>query len=310
MRKFIVSDLEGDGVIYDSIIGYLENISLVDEVELYINGDLMDRGPDGWRILNDVVDRVNGKGNIKVNYLGGTHELIMYRALKKRKPGEWIDQWSDWMLNGGWVIESELDLLEDKAEEACDFFRDFIGDLDVYKKFDEKINGNNILLVHASSPNEIFDKCHLKIKDDNEEIEDIVYKREWIEGGFFFSMPIGENDLSKEGYFIIKGHTVVDDECGFVYNREQNFLNIAGGNSEYIRGNFEYDYVPLVEVLDNKINIVVFNHNNEIINGYYFDGEIKPMDEIELEMNNNFIDHRYDNCCERQKQLIKELVDL
>ena len=161
MRKFIVSDLEGDGVIYDSIIGYLENISLVDDVELYINGDLMDRGLDGWRMLNDVVDRVNGKGNIKVNYLGGTHELIMYRALKKRKPGEWIDQWSDWMLNGGWVIESELDLLEDKAEEACDFFRDFIGNLDVYKKFDEKINGNNILLVHASSPNEIFDKCHL-----------------------------------------------------------------------------------------------------------------------------------------------------
>ena len=78
----------------------------------------MDRGLDGWRILNDVVDRVNGKGNIKVNYLGGTHELIMYRALKKRKPGEWIDQWSDWMLNGGWVIESELDLLEDKAEEV------------------------------------------------------------------------------------------------------------------------------------------------------------------------------------------------
>ena len=84
---------------------------------------------------------------------------------------------------------------------------------------------------------------------------------------------------------------------------------IDGGCKNYLAGDAEYDHVPLVEVLDNKINIVVFNHNNEIKNGYYFDGEIKPMDEIELEMNNNFIDHRYDNCCERQKQLIKELLD-
>lgn len=307
MKKFIISDLDGDGVIYDSIMGYLENVSLVDDVELYINGDLMDRGYDGWRVLNDVIERINGKGNVKINYLGGTHELMMHRALKERKPGKWINLWSDWMQNGGWVIEAELDALEENAEEVCDFYKDFMGNLDVYKKFDEKINGNNILLVHASSPNEVLDKCQLKIKDDTKEVEDIVYKREWIEGGIFFSTPIGENDLSKEGYFIIKGHTIVDDERGFIYNKDQNYLNIDGGIAKYFNGEFNYDHIPLVEVQDGKLNILVFNHNNQIVGGYNFDGEIKPMDDLELEVNREFIDHRYDNCREKQKQLIKEI---
>ena len=32
MRKFIVSDLHGNGEVYDSILAYLENISLIDDV--------------------------------------------------------------------------------------------------------------------------------------------------------------------------------------------------------------------------------------------------------------------------------------
>ena len=77
MRKFIVSDLHGNGEVYDSIISYLENISLIDKVELYINGDLIDRGIDSMRMLEDVKERCEGKGNIKVHYLGGNHELLM-----------------------------------------------------------------------------------------------------------------------------------------------------------------------------------------------------------------------------------------
>jgi hypothetical protein len=32
MRQFIVSDLHGCGEVYDSIMGYLDNLSLIDEV--------------------------------------------------------------------------------------------------------------------------------------------------------------------------------------------------------------------------------------------------------------------------------------
>ena len=36
MRKFIISDIHGNGDIYDTIIGYLENIAENEETELYI----------------------------------------------------------------------------------------------------------------------------------------------------------------------------------------------------------------------------------------------------------------------------------
>jgi len=283
---------------------------LIDDVELYINGDLIDRGLDGYRMLTDVIERINGKGNVKIHYLGGNHELMMYEALKKRRPGGAIDHWCDWMNNGGWIIEGELDALEDNSEEVIEGLKDFLGELELYKKFDNKIGDNNILLVHASAPNDVYDDCHLKIKDDNREVFDVVWKREWEYGGFFYPEPLYKNDLSKDGYFIIKGHTPLKDIHGFVYDKEQNFLNIDGGCSYYATGSFDVDHIPLVELKDDRLDILVFNHNNQIIDGYHFDGEVKPMSEIDITNKEIFIDHKYDNCSEKNKILIKEIFEI
>ena len=312
MRKFVISDLHGNGEVYDSIIGYLENVSLVDDVELYINGDLIDRGLDGYRMLEDVIERINGKGNIKIHYLGGNHELMMYQALKERKPGGSVNPWSNWMNNGGWVIEGELDSLEENAEEKIENIKSFLGNLKIYKRFNEVIDGNNILLVHAKAPEIIKDECDMFIKDNNKDVEDSVWTREEIRERFLFYVGdvIGYNIIGKEGYMTIKGHTPLKDKKGFAYNKEQNFINIDGGCARYACGDFKCDHVPLVEIKNYLLKIIVFNHNNQIIDGYYFDGEIRPMDELELEVNDMFIDHRYDDCCEKNKQLIKEIIEL
>ena len=58
MRKFIVSDLHGNGNMYNSIIKYLENVNKDDEIMLYINGDLIDRGLDSADMLLDVRKRI------------------------------------------------------------------------------------------------------------------------------------------------------------------------------------------------------------------------------------------------------------
>ncbi len=44
MRKFIISDIHGFGNVYYSMMNYVDNISKEEDVELYINGDLFDRG--------------------------------------------------------------------------------------------------------------------------------------------------------------------------------------------------------------------------------------------------------------------------
>lgn len=310
MKKYIVSDLHGNGEVYDSIIGYLENVALVDDVELYINGDLIDRGLDGFRMLNDVIERINGKGNIKIHYLGGNHELMMYQALKKRKPGCAIDHWCDWMNNGGWIIEGELDCLGTDGEEKIEYYKEFLGDLKIYKIFNEVIDGNRLLLVHAQAPKPILDECKMTIKDDNKVVEKAVWTREDIREQFLFFLGnvIGHNRIGLDGYLTIIGHTPVDNTRGFEYNKDQNFFNIDGGCAAYAVGRFKNDHVPLVKIKNDQLEILVFNHNNQIIDGYYFDGDIKKMDEEDIKKKNFFIDHKYDDCGEKNKKLIKEIM--
>jgi UDP-2,3-diacylglucosamine pyrophosphatase LpxH len=84
VRKFIISDLHGNGEVYDSIMAYLDNISLKEKVELFINGDLIDYGFQSFDMIMDVMDRMKGKGNVQIHYLGGNHELMMHQALKAR----------------------------------------------------------------------------------------------------------------------------------------------------------------------------------------------------------------------------------
>lgn len=299
MRKFVISDLHGNGEVYNTIISYLDYVSLVEDVELYINGDLFDRGLESFTVLMDVYERINGKGNVKIKYLGGNHELMMWQAIKDREPGKSIRNWCNWLCNGGWIIEGEMNLRDD-GEELYHKLFNFLGNLDVYKKLDETVNGNNILLVHAQAPKNIKDICHMKISDDSDAVEKAVWTRKSI-------CDEKKKYIGKEGYLTIIGHTPVEDDRGFIYNKEENYFNIDGGCACFANGSFEYRSVPLLEIKDGFINIIVFNHNNEITNGYIFDGKLYKMSDFEMACIRVFINHKYDNCEEKQKQLIREI---
>lgn len=302
MKKFIVSDLHGNGEVYNSIMAYLENVSLLEEVELYINGDLIDRGLDSFEVLEDVVSRIKGKGNIKINYLAGNHELMMYQAILDRKPGKAIRKWSNWLMNGGWFIEGAIDSL-DNAEEVYEEYKKFLGNLKIYHKFEETIKDKNILLVHAKPPKVINDICDMQISDNNIDVELAVWTRETDE--YFETVEIGKKD-----YFTIIGHTPVTDELGFIYNPLQNVLNIDGACAYYAFGGFKHDHVPLIEIDDGYINIIIFNHNNEIIDGYVFDGNIHKMSEKGLDKKKVFINHEFDNCREEKQKEIKKILEI
>ena len=83
MRNFIVSDLHGSDKIYYSIINYLNNVDNNDNVSLYINGDLIDRGFGSGEMLLDVYKRITNNIGFKIEYLAGNHELMMYNASKR-----------------------------------------------------------------------------------------------------------------------------------------------------------------------------------------------------------------------------------
>lgn len=311
MRKFIVSDLHGCGDVYDSIMGYLENVSKTDTVELYINGDLIDRGLDGYRMLEDVYERIHGKGDIKIHYLGGNHELMMYRALLKRKPGKSVSHWCDWMMNGGWVIEGELDVRED-GEEKCEEFKNFLGDLDLYHIFDEKLIDQRILLVHAQAPKKALEAAPMKIKDNDIATFNTVWMRREEREQLLFGLGkvIGLNRIGLDGYYTIIGHTPVFNSKGFMVDREEKYMNIDGGCAAYAVGKFEHDHVPLLEIKKDRVDVLVFNHNNEIIKGYYFDGRLIIMDDASLDAPRSLLNPIYNGQAKTYQKTINEIKDL
>ena len=274
MRKFIISDIHGFGNLYYSIINYLDDISKSEDIELYINGDLFDRGYESGEILLDVIKRIKDN-KYKIVYLGGNHEFLMYEAFEKRKK-QIFSYDNDWYYNGGYITDNNLDEILDDKEKILEVV-DFVSELPIYHKFEEKINNKNIVLVHAANPRKVKDECQIKIKNKDKA---------------FYYVWTRENDpyvpfkckVSHEDYFTIIGHTPNENICGYEYNKKNNYLNIDGGAAMYVTGLFEYDHFPLVEVFDGYLKILTFNGNNEIVYGSYFDGEKSiPLSDDELE---------------------------
>lgn len=262
MRKFIVSDLHGDGSAYYSIMHYLENVNKYDELILYINGDLIDRGSDSMYMLLDVIDRIKNKKGFPIKYLGGNHELMMYEALNNGSHNLYAK--STWYANGGGVTNNTLsDLLNKK--EILEIIK-YISELDIYYKFKEKLDDKQIVLVHAKCPEEVKDICNLKIKDKDYRVSKYVWTRESD-----LNIMLKES-LGHEDYFTIIGHTPVRNEKGYIYSSKYNCMDIDGGCACYVSGYNGYDHIPLIEIdeKNNRLEILTFNNNNEIIDGNYF----------------------------------------
>ena len=285
MRKFIISDIHGNGNLYFSVMNYLAEISKDEEVTLYINGDLIDRGKESGLILLDVISRINDKNkNINIIYLGGNHELMMYELYQNRIKGKYAYV-NDWYRNGGDVTDNYLiNTLKhnDKLYEVVNF----ISNLKIYHKFAEKINGKNIVLVHAACPSKVKDECDLRIKDDNSIVDHAVWARK--HSIIPFKHLIGHKD-----YFTIIGHTPNCNKSGYTYDKNENTLNIDGGSAEYVLGLSLNNCYPLVEVKDDYLRIISFGNDGEINGAHYL-------------INNDSIDFN-ENELNTEKKLAKKL---
>ncbi len=292
MRKFIISDLHGDGNVYKSIMSYLENVNKDEEIILYINGDLIDRGLESGDMLLDIKSRIEN-GPFKIIYLGGNHELMMYQFYKRKMRG--MPVWADnWYFNGGDITEDQIEETL-KTKEKIEEVVDFVANLKIYQLFEERINNDPIVLVHAACPNKVEDDCKLQIKDNNHDVEYYVWIRE-RDPLMPFRCRIGNKN-----FFTIIGHTPNENKYGIDYHKNSKYLNIDGGCAGYVKGYFEYDHVPLVEVYDGYLKILTFNNNNEIVYGNYFsDHKLFQIDEKDLEEDRSKLDMSF-----KPKKLIK-----
>lgn len=141
---YVMADVHG---YYDKYLDFLHYVNFCDEDTLYIIGDLIDRGSDGIKLLQDVMKRKN------VISLMGNHEHMLLPTLGELSYSDKSSQAE--------IIRDEIAMMpigqEDTLTDFCELSRqeqneiiDYINSLDFYQEI--TVGTQKYLLVHAGLP--------------------------------------------------------------------------------------------------------------------------------------------------------------
>ena len=152
---YVISDIHGH---YDKYLAMLAAIQFKSADTLYVLGDVIDRGPDGCKILYDMMGRSN------VVPILGNHELtaaiclpwlleeITDQSLKELDAVQ-ITALSEWVTNGGSPTLRELKRLsQEERKELLEYIRE----MDVYAEVEA--GGRSFVLTHAGLDRFVPDK--------------------------------------------------------------------------------------------------------------------------------------------------------
>jgi len=183
---YVLSDIHGNLQRFESI---MKQINLQPDDTLYILGDVVDRNPDGIKILRKLMKMPN------VKMLIGNHEYMMLNAVghcKNAAAEKENTNWKQrrlWYNNGGRITHDRLKRITiEQRAELFQFIRTLPTNIEV------EVNGTKYKLVHAS-PEENYMTQYWYSEDYKNQREFAVWER-WNE-----MHPI------PEGYTLIFGHT-------------------------------------------------------------------------------------------------------
>jgi serine/threonine protein phosphatase 1 len=228
---YVCSDLHGQYEIYNDIMNQLK-----DNDKLYILGDVIDRGPGGINILQDII-----KSNGRVELFMGNHEYMMMQSLiqnDKNVEDIWLSS-----SNDGKVTKDRFDSL---SEQEKNNIKNLLLNSLVYKEVE--VNNEKLHLVHAKAIQET-NKKQETVKDfletgRKDKLEEAVWTRKG-DKKFTNSEVWKEEEIGKENIFTIIGHTptngtieisdnYVDIDCGVSYFSNECLLRLNDGKVLYI----------------------------------------------------------------------------
>lgn len=206
---YAMSDLHG---CYDLYIKMLEKINFSDEDTLYILGDIVDRGPDGIKIYQDMMKRKN------VIPLLGNHDYTALRMFKKiynREEFDYLDLgYKMWMMIGGEPTNNAfLKLSEQEQLEIINYINDFLIFIEI------NIDGDTFFLSHSVPTKEQI------LNEDELECEDFIagapeYDKKYFEDKYIVTghTPTIFIGPKYDGKIYIKNNHIAID-CGAVFGR-------------------------------------------------------------------------------------------
>lgn len=262
MSTYVLSDVHGQ---YNAYKKMLEKIHFSNQDFLYVLGDVIDRGPEGIRLIRDIMRRENAE------LLLGNHECMLLNALRflrQRESGEVDEDSYDgftpyelWVhpCNGGEGTCLELLSMPEKEQKEIE---DYLKNQYLIKRI--KVGEKSYHLSHSYSLKRRFGKSVRYAGTPPKQVEEIVwesmfdkrgiaddserpwaYVRDIYIVGHIFTQRLGELDENGRGSIYEKedfqGYHVIDIDCGMALNSRSSQLGCLCLDTE------ERFYVPLLE---------------------------------------------------------------
>ena len=232
---YVMADIHG---CYEEYKKLLEKINFCDEDELYVLGDVLDRGPEPIRVLQDMMLRPN------VYPILGNHEYMALSVLQKLNveiteencethlSDEDILSVLNWQMDGGKVT---LDAFQKLSREEKEDVLDYLQEFSLYEEI--AVNGKLYVLVHAGL------NAFQKGKElDDYDLQDLIFHRADYTKNYFenekiflvtghtptFSIREDKIPLVYEG----NGHIAID--CGCCYGKKLAVYCLNNGKAEYV----------------------------------------------------------------------------
>ena len=131
-RRFVIPDIHGCCRTFRRLVSKVIRLERADE--LYLLGDLIDRGPDSKGVLDFILE-LRDQG-FSVKGVQGNHEEMCLRA------GEGLQFMELWLVNGG--LATLRSFAAEYADEIPRSYRNLLRSLPYYIKLDD------FIIVHAS----------------------------------------------------------------------------------------------------------------------------------------------------------------
>lgn len=138
MATFAISDVHG---CYDELQELLDKIGFGSADELWVLGDLVDRGPDSTAVLKWAIDAPQNH-----HFLLGNHDDMMASVLWQQANGRHISlRETPWYWNGG--LETEAKFGNEPGAWVFDVVLPWLDELPLHAKV--SAGGEEFMLVHA-----------------------------------------------------------------------------------------------------------------------------------------------------------------
>lgn len=205
MATYVFSDVHGH---FKTLERLLERVSPADEDEVWVLGDMVDRGPDPISVMRTCRELCGD------HVLMGNHEDMMLDAYRHPNDELTVFQWE---LNGGYTTRSGLEELS--MQERLDLL-EWVAQLKLGSYV--QVGDQDYILVHAGlrplnfSSKSRWTDATVAALIRYQSTEDVLWIRE-----DFWGRPTGFVNERGEGPIVIAGHTPVPyvEEIADVYDR-------------------------------------------------------------------------------------------